>query len=65
MKSQRSEIKLGAEKPLKLEEVKRCELKPSKEIKRTTHICCGGRVPTGPIASRHHVKEERVSTPVR
>jgi hypothetical protein len=66
MTSPRSiEIKLGAEKPLKPEEAKRCELKPSMEIKRTARIRCGGRVPIGPIASRHHVKEERVSTPVR
>jgi hypothetical protein len=66
MTSQRSKgIKLGAEKLLKSEEAKRCELKPTMEIKRTAHIHCGGRVPTGPIASRHHVKEEKVSTPVR
>jgi hypothetical protein len=31
------EIKLGVEKPLKPEDVKRCELKPTMEIKRT--IC--------------------------
>jgi hypothetical protein len=66
MTSPRSvEIKLGADKPLKLEKVKRCELKPSMEIKRTTRIRCGGHVPTGPITSCHHVKEERVSTLVR
>jgi hypothetical protein len=35
------------------------------EIKRTARICCGGRVPTGAIASRYPVKEEKVSTPVR
>ena len=65
MTSPRSEeIKLGAEKPLKLEEAKRCDLKPTMEIKRTARIRCGGRVLTGPIASRHHVKEE-VSTPIR
>jgi hypothetical protein len=65
MTSPRSvEIKLGSEKPLKPKEVKRCELKSSMEIKRTARIRCGGRVPTGQIASRHHVKEERVSTPV-
>jgi hypothetical protein len=58
------EIKLGAEKPWKPEEAKRCELKPSMEIKRTARICCVGCVPTGQIASRHHVKKERVSTPV-
>jgi hypothetical protein len=66
MTSPRSvEMKLGAEKPLKAEEAKRCELKVPMEIKRTTHSRCGGRIPTGAIASRHHVKEERVSTPVR
>jgi hypothetical protein len=59
------EIKLGAEKPLKAEEVKRCELKLPMKIKRTVRIRCGGRVPTGAIASRHHGKEERVSTPIR
>jgi hypothetical protein len=59
------EIKLGAEKPLKPEEAKRCELKPSMEIKRTAHIYCGGRVLTRPITYHHHVKEERVSSPVR
>jgi hypothetical protein len=65
MTSQRSKgIKLGAEKLLKSEEAKRCELKPTMEIMRTTSMWCGGRVPTGSIASRHHVKEE-VSTPVR
>jgi hypothetical protein len=65
MMSPRSvEIKLGAEKSLKPEEAKRCELKPSMEIKRTAHILCGGCVLNGPIASCHHVKEERVSTPV-
>jgi hypothetical protein len=35
------------------------------EIKKTTRIRCGGRVPTGAIASRCIVKEEKVSTPVR
>jgi hypothetical protein len=35
------------------------------EIKRTARIRCGGRVPTGPIAFHSHVKEERVSTPIR
>jgi hypothetical protein len=34
------------------------------EIKRTARIRRRGRVPTGVIASRHHIKEERVSTPV-
>jgi hypothetical protein len=40
-----------------MEEAKRCELKLPVEIKRTTRICCGGRVPTGAIASRNPVKE--------
>jgi hypothetical protein len=35
------------------------------EINRTARIHCGGRVPTGAIASHYHIKEERVSTPVR
>jgi hypothetical protein len=35
------------------------------EIKRTARIHCGGCVPTGAIASRYDVKEERVSTLVR
>jgi hypothetical protein len=35
------------------------------EIKRTARIRCGGRIPTGAIAFRNHVKEERASTPVR
>jgi hypothetical protein len=35
------------------------------EIKRTVRIHCGGRVPTGAIASRFPIKEEKVSTPVR
>jgi ferredoxin len=65
MTSPRSEeVKLGAEKPLEPEEVKRCELKPTMEIKRTACIRCGGCVPTGPIASCHLVKEKKVSTPV-
>jgi hypothetical protein len=46
-------------------EAKRCELKLPMEIKRTARICCGGRVPIGAIASRYHIKEERVSTPVQ
>jgi hypothetical protein len=29
---------------LKMEKAKRCELKPSMEIKRTARIRCGGRV---------------------
>jgi hypothetical protein len=59
------EVKLGAEKPSKPEEVKRCELKLPMEIKSTARIRCGGCVPTGAIASRYHVKEESVSSPVR
>jgi hypothetical protein len=66
MTSPRSvEIKLGTEKPSKPEEAKRCKLKLPMEINMTAHIRCGGRVPTEAIASRYHVKEERVSTPVR
>jgi hypothetical protein len=53
------EMKLGAK------EAKRCELKLAMEIKRTARIRCGGCVPTGAIASRHHIKEDRVSTPVQ
>jgi hypothetical protein len=64
MASPRSkEIKLGTEKPLKLEEAKRCDLEPTMEIKRTARIRCGGCASIGTIASRHHVKEE-VSTHV-
>jgi hypothetical protein len=48
-----------------MEEAKRCELKLPVEIKRTARIRCGGRVPTGAIASRNPVKEEKISTPVR
>jgi hypothetical protein len=58
------EMKLGAKEPL-TEEAKQCELNLPMEIKRTARIRCGGRVTTGAIASRHHVKEERVSTPVQ
>jgi hypothetical protein len=58
------ELKLGAKEPL-VEEAKRCELTLPMEIKRTTRIRCGGLVPTGAIASRYPVKEEKVSTPVR
>jgi hypothetical protein len=58
------ELKKGAKEP-SMEEAKRCELKLPVEIKRTTRIRCGGRVPTGAIASRNLVKEEKVSTPVR
>jgi hypothetical protein len=61
----REEVKLGVEKPLEPEEVRRCEHKPKMEIKRTARIYCGGRVPTRPIASRHHGKEEKIATPVR
>jgi hypothetical protein len=57
------ELKLGAKEP-SMEEVKRCELKLPMEIKRTARIRCGGRVPTGAIASCHPVKEEKVPTPV-
>jgi hypothetical protein len=48
-----------------MEEAKRCELKLPVEIKRTARIRCGGRVPTGAIASRNPVEEEKVPTPVR
>jgi hypothetical protein len=47
------------------EEAKQCVLKLPMEIKRIARIPCGGRVSTGAIASRHHIKDERVSTPVR
>jgi hypothetical protein len=58
------EMKLDAKEPL-AEEAKRCELKLPVEIKRTARIHCGGRVPTGAITSRYHVKDERVTTPIR
>jgi hypothetical protein len=58
------ELKQGAKEP-SMEEVKRCELKLHVEIKRIACIRCGGRVPTGAIASRNPVKEENVPTPVR
>jgi hypothetical protein len=48
-----------------MEEAKQCELKLPVEIKSTAHIRCGGRVPTGAIASRNPVKEEKAPTPVR
>jgi hypothetical protein len=48
-----------------MEEATRCELKLPIEIKRTARIRCGGRVPTGAIASRNPVKEEKVPTPVK
>jgi hypothetical protein len=44
--------------------VKRCKLKLPVEIKGTARIRCGGRVPTGVIASRNPVKE-KVPTSVR
>jgi hypothetical protein len=58
------ELKQGAKEP-SMEEAKRCELKLPVEIKRTTRIRCGGRVPTGAITSHNPVKEEKVPTPVR
>jgi hypothetical protein len=58
------ELKQGAREP-SMEEVKRCELKLPVGIKKTARIRCGGRVPTGAIASRNPVKEEDVPTPVR
>jgi hypothetical protein len=60
----RVELKQGAKDP-SMEEAKRCEIKLPVEIKRTTRISCGGRVPTGAIASRNPIKEEKVPTPVR
>jgi hypothetical protein len=48
-----------------MEEAKRRELKLPVEIKRTARIHCGGRVPTGAIASRNSAEEEKVPTPVR
>jgi hypothetical protein len=48
-----------------MEEAKRCELKLPVEIKRTARIRCGGRVPTGAIASRNPVEGEKVPMPVR
>jgi NAD-dependent dihydropyrimidine dehydrogenase PreA subunit len=65
MASPRSlELKQGTKEP-SMEEVKRCELKLPVEIKRTACIRCGGCVPTGAIASRNPVEEEKVPTPVR
>jgi hypothetical protein len=58
------ELKQDAKEP-SMEETKRCELKLLIEIKRTAHIRCGGRVPTGAIASRNPVKKENVPTTVR
>jgi hypothetical protein len=43
-----------------MEEAKRCELKLPAEIKRTARIRCGGRVPTGAIASCNPVEAEKV-----
>jgi hypothetical protein len=57
------ELKQGTEEP-SMEEAKRCELKLLVEIKRTARTHCGWRVPTGAIASRNPVKEEKVPTPV-
>jgi hypothetical protein len=57
------ELKLGAKDP-SMEKDKRCELKLPMEIKRTARIRCGGCVPTGAIASRNPVKEDKVPTPV-
>jgi hypothetical protein len=58
------ELKQGVEEP-SMEEAKRCDLMLPVEIKRTARIRCGGRVPTGAIASRNPVKEENVPTLVR
>jgi hypothetical protein len=58
------ELKQEAKKP-SMEEAKRCELKLPIEIKRTSLIHCGGRVPTGAIASRNLVKKENIPPPVR
>jgi hypothetical protein len=58
------ELKLSAKEP-STEEVKRCKLKLPMEIKRTAHIRCGGRDPTGANASRYPIKKEKVSTPIR
>jgi hypothetical protein len=48
-----------------MEEAKRCELTLPVEIKRTACIRCGGRVPTGAIASRNPVEGEKVPMLVR
>jgi hypothetical protein len=58
------ELKQGAKEP-SMEEAKRCELKIPIDKKRTARIRCGGRVPTGAIASRNPIKAEKVPTPVR
>jgi hypothetical protein len=57
------ELNQGAKEP-SMEEAKRCELKLPVEIKRTARIRCGGRVPTGAIASCNLVKKENVPTPI-
>jgi hypothetical protein len=56
------ELKLEAKKP-SMEEAMRCELKLP--VKRTARIHCGGRVPTGALASRNPVEGEKVPTPIR
>jgi hypothetical protein len=56
------ELKLEAKKP-SMEEAMRCELKLP--VKMTARIRCGGRVPTGALASRNPVRGEKVPTPVR
>jgi hypothetical protein len=58
------ELKQEAKEP-SMEEAKRCELNLTIEINRTAHFRCGGRVPTGAIASRNPVEGEKVSTPIR
>jgi hypothetical protein len=58
------ELKQESKEP-SMEEARRCELKLPTEIKRTARIRCGGRVPTGAIASRNPVEGEKVPTPVR
>jgi hypothetical protein len=57
-------LKQEAKEP-SMEEAKRCKLKLLVEIKRTARIRCGGRVPTGAIASHNPVEGEKVPTPVR
>jgi hypothetical protein len=47
------ELKLEAKEP-SMEEAMRCKLKLP--VKRTAHIRCGGRVPTGALASRNPVE---------
>jgi hypothetical protein len=58
------ELKQGTKEP-SMDDAKRCELKLPVEIKRTARIRCGGRFPTGAIASCNPVKEEKVPPPVR